>query len=299
MTTLGDIALLVRAPAALSVPGDVLAGAAATDTLNARAVTRAAALAAGAVCLYWAGMAANDWADRDLDARERPERPIPSGRVSSRTALGVGAALSAAGLAVQGLAGGRRALTVAVPLVSAVWCYDLKLKATIAGPAAMAACRALDVLAGARAGTWRHAVTPALTVAAHTYTVTVLSRREVTGGSPLLPGATLAGTAAIAAVAATRRTGAPGRRPARRGLLTAGLTAGLTAWYARDYGSAQVRALLQPDAGHLRAAVAAGVTGLPVLQGALIAGSGAPATGAAVAVAAPVGRVLARWVSPT
>lgn len=302
MTTLGDIALLVRAPAALSVPGDVLAGAAATDTLGARTVARAAALSAGAVCLYWAGMAANDWADRDLDARERPERPIPSGRVTPRTALGVGAALSAAGLALQGLAGGRRALTVAVPLVSAVWCYDLKLKATIAGPAAMAACRALDVLAGARAGTWRHAVTPALTVAAHTYTVTVLSRREVTGGSPLLPGATLAGTAAVAAVAATRRTlacGPPRGRHARRGLLTAGLTAGLTAWYARDYGSAQVRALRQPDAGHMRAAVAAGVTGLPVLQGALIAGSGAPAMGAAVAVAAPVGRVLARWVSPT
>lgn len=294
MTTPGDIALLVRAPAALSVPGDVLAGAAATDTLGARA----AALSAGAVCLYWAGMAANDWADRDLDARERPERPIPSGRVTPRTALGVAAALSAAGLALQGLAGGWRALTVAVPLGSAVWCYDLKLKASIAGPAAMAACRTLDVLVGATAGArnWRHAVMPALTIAAHTYTVTVLSRREVTGGSPLLPGATLAGTAAVVAVAATRRTGAPRRHHAWwRGLLTAGLTA----WYARDYGVAQVRALLQPDAGNMRAAVATGVTGLPVLQGALIAGSGAPATGAVVAIAAPLGRVLVRWVSPT
>jgi 4-hydroxybenzoate polyprenyltransferase len=31
-------------------------------------------------------MAANDWADRKLDASERPERPIPSGRISPGTA---------------------------------------------------------------------------------------------------------------------------------------------------------------------------------------------------------------------
>jgi 4-hydroxybenzoate polyprenyltransferase len=49
----------------------------------------------------------------------------------------------------------------------------------------------------------------------------------------------------------------------------------------------------------MRAAVGAGITSLAALQGALIARSGAPAAGAAVAAAAPVGRRLARWVSPT
>ncbi|WP_375373510.1 UbiA family prenyltransferase, partial [Micromonospora sp. ATA51] len=48
-----------------------------------------AALAGASVLLYWAGMAANDWADRHLDAVERPERPIPSGRVSPPAALGL------------------------------------------------------------------------------------------------------------------------------------------------------------------------------------------------------------------
>jgi 4-hydroxybenzoate polyprenyltransferase len=317
MTTLTDIAVLVRAPAALSVPGDALAGAAATGTLGARA----AALSAASVCLYWAGMAANDWADRDLDARERPERPIPSGRVTPGTALGVATSLSAVGLALPGLAGGRRALAVAAGLASSVWCYDLKLKATGAGPAAMAACRGLDVLLGASGGqagrgtaspataasadssarNWRRAMTPALMVAAHTYTVTVLSRREVTGGRPLVPGATVAATAAVAAVAATGRAGAPpaGTPRGHRGWWQGSLPAGLAAWYALNYGIAQVRALVRPDAGNMRAAVAAGVTGLPVLQGALIAGSGHPATGAAVATAAPLGRALARRVSPT
>src|SRR5579859_1612206 len=98
MPSLPDLAELVRAPAALSVPGDALAGAAAAGAL----ATRTAGLCAASVCLYWAGMAANDWADRELDAKERPERPVPSGRISPQTALGVAAGLSVAGLALAG-----------------------------------------------------------------------------------------------------------------------------------------------------------------------------------------------------
>ncbi len=291
MTTLADIAELVRAPAALSVPGDTLAGAAFTGTLGARA----AGLSAAAVCLYWAGMAANDWADREVDATERPERPIPSGRVAPGTALGVAAALSATGLTLAGLVGGRRALAVAVPLASMAWWYDMKLKASMAGPAAMAACRGLDVLLGASAGNWRRATVPALTVAAHTYTVTALSRREVTGGGPLLPSVTLAGTAAVAAAAAAPATGPRGGRAWLRRYLPAGLAA----LYTAGYGVAQARAIAEPDASHMRAAVREGITNLAALQGALIARSGAPATGAAVAGAAPLGRALSRWWSPT
>ncbi|AQZ64125.1 hypothetical protein BKM31_24055 [[Actinomadura] parvosata subsp. kistnae] len=147
MTALRDLLELVRAPAALSVPGDVAAGAAAGQVLGPRTV----GLACSSVCLYWAGMAANDWADRHLDATERPERPIPSGRVSPGAALGVAVGLTAAGLTTAALAGGRRALAVAVPLAGAIWAYDLVAKNTPAGPLVMAACRGLDVLLGATA----------------------------------------------------------------------------------------------------------------------------------------------------
>ena len=315
MTTPRDIAELVRAPAALSVPGDALAGAAATGTLG----PGTAGLSAAAVCLYWAGMAANDWADRDLDARERPGRPIPSGRVTPGAALGTALGLSAAGLALAGLAGGRRALAVAVPLTAAVWCYDLKLKATAAGPAAMAACRGLDVLLGAstsataRPARWPRALPAALTVAAHTYTVTALSRREVTGGGRLLPGATLAGTAGVtfAAAGRVRRPARAARSLAARSLAARSLAArslaarSLAAWYAASYGGTQLRALAAPDAANVRAAVGTGITCLPALQAALIARSATPRAGpagvavAAVAAAAPLGQVLARWQSPT
>ncbi|AVT33182.1 4-hydroxybenzoate polyprenyltransferase [Plantactinospora sp. BC1] len=292
MPSLRDLTELVRAPAALSVPGDVLAGAAAADALD----RRVPGLAGASVLLYWAGMAANDLADRELDARERPERPIPSGRVSPGFALGVSAGLTAAGIGLAGLAGGRRALAVAVPLAGAVWAYDLWAKNTPAGPAVMAACRGLDVLLGASGGRVARAVPAALTVAAHTYTVTELSRREVSGATRALPAATLAGTAAVAAAAVTR----PGPAdPAHRAGWGALVPAALAGWYGLHYGSAQARVAADPQASRVRAAVGAGITGLPALQGALVARTGAALLGVAVAAAAPIGRRLARLVSPT
>ena len=278
------LAELVRAPAALSVPGDAVAGAAAAGALGGRT----AGLATASVCLYWAGMAANDWADRRLDAVERPERPIPSGRVSPGTALGVAAGLSAAGLVVAAVSGGRRALAVAAGLVGAIGAYDLGLKNTGAGPAGMAVCRGLDVMLGASTGRWRRALRPALVVAAHTYAVTALSRREVTGAGRALPAATMAVTGAVAAAA-----GAPAQGR------SFGLPALLSGWYAARFGAAQGAVVADPAAAQVRAAVAAGITALPMLQGALAAGNAAPVAGVAVAAAAPVGRRLARVVSPT
>ncbi|MEU6074679.1 SCO3242 family prenyltransferase [Micromonospora sp. NPDC047074] len=306
MPRAADLAELVRAPAALSVPGDVVAGAAAAGALG----RRTPALAAASVLLYWAGMAANDWADRRLDAVERPERPIPSGRVTPGAALGLAAGLTAAGVTLAAVAGGRRAAAVAVPLAATVWGYDLVAKNTPAGPAVMAACRGLDVLLGATGGRLPGALPAAVTVAAHTWTVTALSRREVTGADAALPLRTLAGTALVAASAAaprvappvrSRRPGPgaepPGRAP-RRGPAAA-LPALLAGWYVARYGAAQAAVLADPRAGRVRAAVGAGITGLPALQGALTARAGAGLLGVAVAAAVPLAGRLARRVSPT
>ncbi|WP_327122187.1 UbiA family prenyltransferase [Streptomyces sp. NBC_01341] len=138
---------LLRVSALFSVPGDALAGAAAVG----RRPGRGTALAVGAsLCLYEAGMALNDWADREEDALDRPHRPIPSGRVAPGAALAAAGALTAAGLALASRAG-RPALAVATGLAATVWAYDLHLKHTKLGPAAMASARALDLLLGATA----------------------------------------------------------------------------------------------------------------------------------------------------
>ncbi|MEU9169678.1 hypothetical protein AB0D34_18025 [Streptomyces sp. NPDC048420] len=58
----------------MSVPGDVIAGAAATGhAVNARVL----GTVGSAVCLYWASMALNESVDATVDAVERPQRPVP------------------------------------------------------------------------------------------------------------------------------------------------------------------------------------------------------------------------------
>ncbi|QHY99332.1 prenyltransferase [Streptomyces sp. S4.7] len=138
---------LLRVSALFTVPGDALAGAASAGVRP----NRGTALAVGAsLCLYEAGMALNDWADRDEDAVERPHRPIPSGRITPNAALAAAGGLTATGLLLASRAG-RPALALSTALAATVWAYDLRLKHTAAGPVAMGAARTLDVLLGATA----------------------------------------------------------------------------------------------------------------------------------------------------
>jgi hypothetical protein len=277
----GAVARLLRLPAVLTVPGDTLAGAAAAGWPLGR---RTAALPLASALLYTGGMALNDWADRDLDAVERPERPIPSGEVSPGQALALGAGLLAAGVGVAALAGGRDAVRVALPLAATVWAYDVVLKPTRLGPVAMAAARGLDVLLGAAGA--RRAWPPALAVAAHALATTALSRGEVTGSAGPAPRAALGTTLALAAAVGAD----PRRAPA---------TLALAGTYVAAVARPQLAAVRNPDAAHVRRAVGASVLGTVPLQAALLARGRNVRLAAAVALLAPLARAASRRVSPT
>lgn len=282
---------LVRLPAALTVPGDSLAGAATAGWPLGR---RSWLMPAASACLYWAGMALNDYADRDLDAVERPERPIPSGRVAPPRALGIAGGLTAAGLGLAAAAGGRRALTVAMPLAGAVWTYDLVAKTSALGPVVMAGARGLDVLLGAT-GDLRAGVAPALTVAAHTVGVTTLSRGEVHGSHRRIAAAVAANTMTIAAATAAP-VGGPAHGRGRRARVAAAL---LGAAYAGTVGRAQLRAAQSPDAATVRSATGSGVRGAIPLQAALTARAGAVPTAVGLVAMGPGARAAAKVVSTT
>ena len=303
MTRLRDLVELVRAPAALSVPGDTLAGASSSGWPAGAGWpggVRSAALPLASTCLYWAGMALNDWADREVDAVERPERPLPSGRVSPGTALAVAGGLTAAGLGIAGLTGGRRSLAVASVLAAAVWAYDLAPKEGPVSVATMASTRGLDVLLGASAGgaaAIQRAAAPAALVALHTAGVTALSRGEVRGGSSTVAMGCAVATGAVTVASAARAFAETGTDT--RGLVSRAVSLALTGWYAVGVLRAQVAAARTPDAATVRRATGVGIRGLVPLQAAAIAAAGEPGLALGVAASAPVGAAAMRRVSAT
>ena len=281
-----DLAELVRLPAALTVPGDAWAGASRSATGS-----EASLMPVGSVLLYWSGMALNDWADRGVDAVERPERVIPSGRLRPDRVLLVAGLLGACGVAVTAAVGGPAALRVSVPLAALVATYDVVAKDSAAGPFVMASTRGLDVLLGATAAPGA-ALAPAVSVALHTLGVTVLSRGEVHGADRASTVAAMVATAAAGSV--LLGSVLRGGTGSHRWLAVAGV-----ACYGVAVGGPQRRAHGSPDAGTVRAATGSGIVGLTFLQAAWLAARGQTGRAALVASAGLVLPRAARRMSPT
>ena len=143
MARLLAYAQLVRLPNVFTVVADVLMAGLVCGVLFTD--PGRFALAAAASCLlYLAGMASNDVFDRAEDAKARPFRPIPSGRVSVRAAVALTGLLAAGGVACGVLADGN--LWWLGGLVGTIFAYNASLKHTPVGPLAMGSCRLLHLL---------------------------------------------------------------------------------------------------------------------------------------------------------
>ena len=266
---------LVRAPAAFSALGDPLAGM--IVACGGLSRERAPRLAAASALIYLAGMALNDLADREEDARERPERPIPSGAVSPRAAAMVGGALLFGGIAVARGAGAR---WTGPALAAMVVAYDFQLKHSATfGPIAMGACRSLSLLMGVESASDVHARggggEAALLLGAYVAGLTLLARSE-TGTArhaELQGGAALAGAALVAAAV-------------RGGPASMAWAAGAAALA----GPAVSRALSEPGPKTVGPAVGALIRAIPALDGAI---SGAKRPMPALVLLSLLG--LTRW----
>lgn len=156
--TVGGYAELLRVPNLFTAPPDVLLGAALVAAANGTngivsgsTAVAVAGTALASMLLYAGGTTLNDYFDAAVDAVERPERPIPSGRVPYAAALTVGLALLASGVVVAFVAAGVVPAVVAAMLSVAILLYDGALKESAAGFLVMGVTRGLDVALGVTA----------------------------------------------------------------------------------------------------------------------------------------------------
>jgi len=273
---------LVRLPNIFTAPADVIMGMAVSSA--SFAPSHLSLLLASAFA-YAGGMALNDAWDAPLDALERPERPIPSGRISRAAAFKVAAACFALCLGLAAVAGGR-ALLAAALLVVAIVAYDGFAKGTRAGPASMAACRALNVGLGAASGIASQAFGPAALLFAWVFILTLVSRFEVmTAPVALVRGAAAAFAAVLVVSGALLavRWGAAGAV----GLVFLGA---LAVWLARPLRSA----LAEPAPRQIIAVIKAAVLGIILFDAAWAGAARGLVLGVLVAALFPPALVLGR-----
>ena len=210
-----------------------------------------------ALLLYMGGLVLNDWADEEEDSRDRPDRPIPSGRVGKSSALALAIFLLAGGIGLA-FCVSLQCVVVALILSVAVVFYDLVAKRIpVLGVVAMGSCRGLSVLLGwGASGT---AVPPravwlaVAVITTYIVAVSTIAAGETRGG-PIGPRRWAIPLVVVAAVSASQYIGAS----------TTGLVVGFVVLiYALLY-SIQLGRALPPH--HVAAAVGGLIRGLILLQ---------------------------------
>jgi 4-hydroxybenzoate polyprenyltransferase len=280
MSALRTYAQLVRLPNLPTALADVCLGALATGALPRRWPHFLLLLLASG-CLYCGGMVWNDFFDVEQDKRERPFRPIPSGRVTRRQAGWFGAGLLAAGVVWAALAG---AVLLGLALVAAILLYDGWLKRTPAGPVAMGAFRFLNVLLAVSVSgslAWPLGPHLALVVGLYIVGVTWFARTEARASSQ----AALKGAAGVMLAALLLAVALPAHLPPGAGsplfpylLVALGFVIGLPV----------CQAVASPTPGRVQAAVKRCLMGLVLLDAVL-----------ATAVAGAVGLVILVLLAPS
>lgn len=242
--------------------------------------------------LYGGGVVFNDVFDAELDAQERPERPIPSGMIAKQNAIALGSFLLVLGI-VAAAQVSVTSLVIASTVALAAIIYDAFSKHhTIFGPINMGICRGGNLLLGVSAvpamveQLWFLAIIPIAYIAA----ITLISQGEVHGGNN--------NTGIVALVLIVKVIS---------GVLTLGLLPEyqtlaalvLIALFAWRVVPAFLQAWREATPENIRTAVKAGVLSLIILDAAIAAGFAGLPYGLLVLGLLPISLSLARIFAVT
>lgn len=182
MRTLKAYLQLTRPANLVTAVSDILAGAAIAQFTFAD--YSPVYLVIATLGLYGGGVVLNDVFDARLDAVERPERPIPSGRVPLRSAALMGSILLLTGIASASLLSSTSGIIAAIIALLTVIYNRFAKHYAFWGPVTMGMCRGGNLILGMTCMPFAIqkwgiiALVPILYIAA----ITLISQDEVHGG---------------------------------------------------------------------------------------------------------------------
>ena len=300
-------AQLVRLPNTFSALADICFGGIATGLALTHWPTFVCLLGSS-MLLYWSGMVWNDYFDVLEDRRDRPGRPLPSGRVSMRSALLFAIALTIGGILLALLADVRfdeegvglrwRSVPIAGVLVVVIFLYNGVFKATFVGPVFMGLCRLLNILLGLSIlGTWPPGWGWLVAIVIGTYIagITWFARTEAEMSSQtMLIGAAvciLVSLLLALSVAAVATEAAGDYEPSP--LFVYALAA-----FGAYLGVAVYKAIRRPEPRFVQRVIKRGILGLVVLD-AILVSAFVGSFGLLLAILLIPGMILGRWIYST
>lgn len=194
MQNLKQYLLLIRLPNVFTALSNVIVGYFSLTRPSDGNFIDLSMLMASSALLYIFGIILNDYFDLEIDRKERPSRPLPSGRVSKHSALLLAVLALLSANVIASLVS-TTSLIISALLSAIVFGYDYRLKHGRAGPLVMATARFLNVFLGASPALFLFPLSTSQQIAsggfpwttliaaggvfAYVYAITLLSRKEI------------------------------------------------------------------------------------------------------------------------
>ena len=142
-----DYLILVRLPNLFTLPSNILVGFVIVSALTQTTYVQVLLLVTISILHYCVGIILNDLYDFNIDKKERPYRPLPSGKISRKIAIALVTIFSFLALTLS-LIVGIPTLVISSILLAIIFGYDKCLKNTWAGPFTIASARVMNIMLG-------------------------------------------------------------------------------------------------------------------------------------------------------
>jgi 4-hydroxybenzoate polyprenyltransferase len=145
MASFIDYFRLIRLPNLFTVPSNILVGISlgSDQTFSITMVMQIIT----SILLYIGGVALNDYFDFEEDKKQRPNRPLASGRIPKLNALFLATIAFGTSLLIAYYIG-PLSFSISILLIVTIFGYDYYLKNSLIGPIVMATARVLNILLG-------------------------------------------------------------------------------------------------------------------------------------------------------